>query len=139
MSNHMRGAAAYAQGDVMAKVNTEAELAAKLAEIVHTSPDAQPSYNRKNALQIARDAARLCSMARAHHRLAETACNRELTVREIKREENIQMDILALLTEYGFDAKDIRFGGDPRGYTVKVHFPDGRGNTWGGDAEGWGI
>ena len=31
------------------------------------------------------------------------------------------------------------FGGDPRGYTVKVKFPSGRYNTFGGAEEGWGV
>jgi hypothetical protein len=30
-------------------------------------------------------------------------------------------------------------GGDPRGYTVKIHFPDGSYNTWGGVESGYGI
>lgn len=36
-------------------------------------------------------------------------------------------------------ALPVDFGGDPRGFTVKIHFPDGTGNTWGGDADGWGV
>jgi hypothetical protein len=33
----------------------------------------------------------------------------------------------------------VRFGGDPRGYTVKLTMPDGRYDTWGGPAEGIGV
>ena len=33
----------------------------------------------------------------------------------------------------------VTFGGDPRGYTVKVKFPSGLYNTWGGAEEGWGV
>ena len=29
------------------------------------------------------------------------------------------------------------FGGDPRGYTVKLHLPEGTSNTWGRD--GYGV
>lgn len=32
-----------------------------------------------------------------------------------------------------------KFGGDPRGFTVKLVLPDGRHNTWGGKEEGWGV
>lgn len=31
------------------------------------------------------------------------------------------------------------FGGDPRGYTVKLLLPDGSYNTWGGFECGWGV
>lgn len=31
------------------------------------------------------------------------------------------------------------FGGDPRGYTVKILLPDGSSNTWGGFECGWGV
>ena len=33
----------------------------------------------------------------------------------------------------------VTLGGDPRGYTVKVKFPSGAYNTWGGSSEGYGI
>lgn len=38
--------------------------------------------------------------------------------------------------ECGFS---VRFGGDPRGYTTKIAFPDGAFNSWGGKEEGWGV
>jgi hypothetical protein len=31
------------------------------------------------------------------------------------------------------------FGGDPRGYTVKVHLPNHAYNTWGGAESGYGV
>jgi len=31
------------------------------------------------------------------------------------------------------------FGGDPRGFTVKVKFPSGIYNTWGGREDGYGV
>lgn len=111
------------------KVNPEAQLAAKLALIRFDGT--------KNAYQIAYHAAKLCSLARAHNRLAEVACNRELTARDIGRVEYIHAAIKAILEPYGITR--VSFSGDPRGYTVKIHFPDGRGNTMGGDSEGWGI
>ncbi len=33
----------------------------------------------------------------------------------------------------------VTLGGDPRGYTVKVKFPSGAYNTWGGSEEGYGV
>lgn len=38
--------------------------------------------------------------------------------------------------ERGFS---VRFGGDPRGYTTKIAFPDGSHNTMGGVEDGWGV
>jgi hypothetical protein len=29
--------------------------------------------------------------------------------------------------------------GDPRGFCLKLHLPDGSHNTWGGKESGWGI
>lgn len=31
------------------------------------------------------------------------------------------------------------FGGDPRGYTVKLKLPSGAYNTWGGSGDGYGV
>lgn len=117
----------------MTKVNPEAELAAKLVVLAVPADRETPATPH----QAAFDAARLCSLARAHHRLAETECNREMTTRELARQVNIRLTIREILVEYGIES--VNFSGDPRGYTVKIHFPDGRGNTWGGDSEGWGI
>ena len=60
--------------------------------------------------------------------LAETACNRELTEREIRKDEKVQMDIIEILAPHDCSAK---FGGDPRGCTVKIRVPDGYTNDWG--------
>ena len=57
--------------------------------------------------------------------LAETACNRELTVREIRKDEKAMMDIIEILAPHDCAAK---FGGDPRGCTVKITVPDGYTN-----------
>ena len=60
--------------------------------------------------------------------LAETACNRELTEREIRKDEKVQMDIIEILAPHDCSAK---FGGDPRGCTVKIAVPDGYTNDMG--------
>jgi hypothetical protein len=71
---------------------------------------------------------RLMRIAAPLQRLAETACNRELTEREIRKEEKLQMDIIAILAVVDCEAK---FGGDPRGCVVKIVVPDGHTNDWG--------
>lgn len=117
------------------KVNEETHLAVKLALL---SLELQAVRKmEKNALQIAREAGELKAMARSLRRLAEAACNRELTRREVKRTENLKQAVCRLVIEYGISNVD--FNGDPRGYAVYLHFPDGRGNTMGGDETGWGI
>jgi len=56
-----------------------------------------------------------------------------------KREEQLERRITALVAELG-EGWRVTFGGDPRGYTVKLHVPgEPRGNTWGGAEEGWGV
>lgn len=53
-----------------------------------------------------------------------------------KREGQIEKHMKQIADGYGLT---INFGGDPRGSTVKIHFPSGRYNTWGGRETGWGI
>lgn len=72
--------------------------------------------------------------ARRHHSLQEIQSNREATAREVKEESRLEESIRAMLAPLA-----VSFGGDPRGYTVRVHFPDGSYNTWGGREHGWGI
>lgn len=74
------------------------------------------------------DLQRLLRMAATVQRLAETACNRELTVAEIRKDEKVQMDIIALCVSFDAEAK---FQGDPRGCCVKVVVTDGYTNDWG--------
>jgi hypothetical protein len=73
---------------------------------------------------------RLMRYAATLQRLAETACNRELTVAEIRKEERIQMDVIAILAPHDCEVK---FGGDPRGCVVKIVVPDGYTNDWGAE------
>jgi len=108
----------------MAKVNPEAELAVKLSKI----------GSERNA---AEDAAKLCSIARALHRLDELECNRELTAHEDMRAKRLIAEAQAIITEsYGLK---MEHNGDPRGYAIYIHFPDGSSNSWGGSQRGWGI
>lgn len=53
-----------------------------------------------------------------------------------KQERACERRITEILTPFGLTPC---FGGDPRGYTVKIHFPSESFNTWGGKESGWGI
>ena len=72
----------------------------------------------------------LMRQAATLQRLAETACNRELTEREIRRQEKIQMDLIAILAPHDCEAT---FSGDPRGCVVKIQVPDGYTNDFGNE------
>lgn len=51
--------------------------------------------------------------------------------------EKVRATISALFAQFGVT---VRFGGDPRGFTVKCHFPKtGAYNSWGGLSEGYGV
>jgi hypothetical protein len=84
----------------------------------------------------------LIKLAWRHQRLAEHACNRELAERERDEEQHVEKRIRELVALFG-PGLTVHFDGDPRGFTVKLHFPpvDGRKpyNTWGGEETGWGI
>ncbi len=68
------------------------------------------------------------------HRLAELACDRELTRQEQDKNDRIEARVVDLLTLYQIP---VRFEGDPRGGTIRMYFVSGASNNWGG--EDWGI
>ena len=68
------------------------------------------------------------------HRLAEVACERELTRAEQSKNDRIESRVRDLLTLYQIP---VRFEGDPRGGTIRMYFVSGASNNWGGDD--WGI
>lgn len=93
--------------------------------------------------------------AKTHGRLAEESCNghpaqssphmpaEQLNKLQEKwdarielREAQVERRIKEICEELGICVK---FGGDPRGYTVTVFLPSGKSNTWGGKEEGYGI
>lgn len=53
-----------------------------------------------------------------------------------KKEKQIEARMMEICKPFNLP---VTFGGDPRGYTVKVKFPSGRYNTWGGSEDGWGV
>lgn len=106
-------------------------------------------------LQTKRVAELMLRHAKTHGRLAEMSCNGHpaqgsptIPIERInklqdkwdayidKREAQIERRIKELAESIGCRVK---FGGDPRGYTVRVFFPSGKYNTWGGSDEGYGV
>lgn len=70
--------------------------------------------------------------------IQERWCNEDMDdgtrTRVEAREARIERRITDLLAPYGIA---VEFGGDPRGYTVKVSLPSGKSNSFTG--EGWGL
>ena len=93
---------------------------------------------RANAIApAARDTIELIKLGARHCKLAEHACNRELTERELRQAPKIEERIIALAAEYG---ATVIFGGDPRGFTVRLHFgPDIKREPSNNIGGGWGI
>lgn len=90
-------------------------------------------YNDDNIVRLDH----LISLARKHHKLAEIYCNGDLTEAQEKRQETIERTISAYALCFNLTVK---FDGDPRGFTVKLHAPKGNmSNTWGGAESGYGI
>lgn len=112
------------------------------------------SYPARPREETVHAAGQLLRLARKYQRLAEEECDGpgdyihripypragkildQWQAGLEKRQEATAAKIRALCTEWSLP---VDLGGDPRGYCVKVHFPDGKGNTWGGDSEGWGV
>ncbi|MDE1767712.1 MAG: hypothetical protein KGI27_15790, partial [Thaumarchaeota archaeon] len=72
------------------KINPEAQLAVKLYERMFQKRRAEgvavhviTGAITTDSFTVCRDAAKLCSLARAIHRIDETYCNRTLTNREV--------------------------------------------------------
>jgi hypothetical protein len=68
-------------------------------------------------------------------RHAVNQCNRETSPQEDARARQAADRILTLLAVY--PGVGVMFGGDPRGYCVKLTLPSKRYNNWGGET--WGI
>lgn len=63
------------------------------------------------------------------HRLAEEACNRELTPAEERREATLAQRVREACEGYGIG---VTFNDDPRGAAIYLRLPSGRSNDWGG-------
>lgn len=75
----------------------------------------------------------LLTLARRHGKLQERACNEPVPE---NHDAACEARITSVCERIGCKVK---FGGDPRGYTVKIFLPSGRYNTWGGAEDGWGV
>jgi len=90
-----------------------------------------PSGIDMNAVRVI--CSNICRLATTHKILAERACERELTVRESALDAQIERDIRGfclVLPQVNGKAITAEFQGDPRGATVKLVMPDGRGDSW---------
>lgn len=103
----------------------------RLANVIHLTTN----LDADAALKIAR---RMRRLGFAAHRLAETACNRELTRAESARDAQLDGEFKALCAEIGAKA---HISGDPRGHVYHVILPGDNApyNTWGGAERGWGV
>lgn len=77
--------------------------------------------------------------AATYQKLQLARCERSLTDHETAAEAATEKHILALLDGKNGPGAKARFSGDPRGCTVKLVFPSGHNNTWGGADDGWGV
>lgn len=109
-----------------------------------------------HTMQECMDAARLLLRhARTHQRLAEESCNghpaqnsAHISAQSInalqgawdariaKSEERTEKRIREICAQFNLP---VHFGGDPRGYTVKLKLPSGAYNSWGGSEEWYGV
>lgn len=73
-----------------------------------------------------------------HNTRQEQACSYEWACGDKwdRDEERLEASILSLATSLP-GIVGVEFGGDPRGYTVKLLLNNGRSNNWGGI--GWGV
>jgi hypothetical protein len=109
-----------------------------------------PDKHEHAVTQLAR---LLLRHAKTHGRLAEESCNDHPAqgsptmdaktigrlqdrwdARIERQEKQVERRMAEIAAELGATAD---FGGDPRGYTVKLRLPSGRNNTWGQD--GFGV
>jgi hypothetical protein len=84
---------------------------------------------------IVADAIKIQRLARGIRWSAVNSCNRPRTPREIKREAAQCKAVEALAASYGLRI----VYGDDRGDVVHLTGPNVRGNTLGGDEQGFGV
>lgn len=77
---------------------------------------------------------RMMQLARTAQRYNLLRCNVGLTPAQDRRSQRVDEKFLRLCQEWGWEGK---IGSDPRGFALKIVFPDGSSNNWPGD--GWGV
>jgi hypothetical protein len=95
------------------------------------------SIGKRTPREAAHDAAELCSLARALHRLNEAYCNYGLTRRQENRVRSLEDKVRTVLGPTGLTLN--HFNGDPRGYALYIDLPDRSYNSFGGREHGYGI
>ncbi len=79
-------------------------------------------------------------LATTYARRMEEKCNCEWAQGEAWDKKNSQLEkSIEQIAKRLPGVKGVKFTGDPRGYTVRLVLECGRGNTWSGDEDGWGI
>lgn len=100
------------------------------------------------AHHVAELAGFLVAASRKMDRLAVALCNGDIDQEPFsKRADRLREKIDAKFAEFGkleylkdkMPAIQFQLGGDPRGYTLKLHLPSKRHNTWGGEEAGYGV
>lgn len=84
---------------------------------------------------------RLRTLARAYAKIQERWCSEEMDEPTRLRTETREAQLEARIREWAAQHDEITgviFGGDPRGYTVRLVLKSGRSNTWDGNGQ-WGI
>ncbi len=74
----------------------------------------------------------LSTIAIGLHRLAEAACNSELTSRQVKREQDLESRAAGLVHGFGAGFEAVLGSGDPRGAPLYVKMPSGYSDSWAG-------
>jgi len=85
---------------------------------------------------VAELAGKLIRLAIEYDKIQTRACNGESRPTDDDREKAIEERARKLLDGLGIAVK---FGGDPRGFTMRLTLKSGLYNTWGGAEEGWGV
>lgn len=87
----------------------------------------QQTSTYREAFALASDVVKAARWLAKH---AENACNRELSEREVKKAKILETAICAVILKRGWTAE---FGGDPRGFVVKLYGTGLPSNDFSGD------
>lgn len=83
----------------------------------------------KTPRDVLLQAVELIDLERKLTRMNENECNRMLSPREVKAGERLDKRAKEIAAELG---AEIELNGDPRGPAIRLKFPSGESNSWGG-------
>jgi hypothetical protein len=101
-------------------------------------PNFRPSVFGQASRHLIQD---MVNKAKRHHSVQEKYCSEDMSDENRARAESVEAGLERDIIEiaHGFGLK-VRFGGDPRGFTVRLLAPkEDVYNTWGGPIHGYGI